>query len=91
MQSKSKYKISIHDDVNQMETIPALLAIYAGNSPATGELPAQRPVTLSFGAFFDLHLNRRLSEHWWDWWFETSSRPLWRHCNLHNTFQVIVC
>ena len=28
-----------------METFSALLAICAGNSPVTGEFPAQRPVT----------------------------------------------
>ena len=31
-----------------MKTFPALLAICAGNSPVTGEFPAQRPVTRSF-------------------------------------------
>ena len=31
---------------HQMETFSALLAIYAGNSPVTGEFSAQRPVTL---------------------------------------------
>ena len=40
-----------------METFSALLAIRAGNSQVTGEFPAQRPVTRSFDAFFDLHLN----------------------------------
>ena len=64
-----------------METFSALLAICAGNSPATGEFPAQRPVTRSFDVFFDLRLNKRLSKQWWGWWFETSSRSLWRHCN----------
>ena len=34
-----------------------LLAICAGNSSATDEFPSQRPVTRSFGVFFDLHLN----------------------------------
>ena len=24
----------------------------------------------------------RLSKQLWGWWFETPSRPLWRHCNL---------
>ena len=43
-----------------METFSALLAICAGNSPVTGEFPAQRPVTRSFDIFFDLHLNKRL-------------------------------
>ena len=37
-----------------METFSALLALCAGNSPVTGELPTQKPVTLSFDGFFDL-------------------------------------
>ena len=40
-----------------------------------------RPVTRSFGVFFDLHLNERLSKQSWGWWFETISRPLWHHSN----------
>ena len=47
----------------------------------TGEFPTQRPVTRSFDVFFDLRLNKRLSKQWWGWWFETLSRPLWRHRN----------
>ena len=39
---------------HQMKTFSALLAICAGNSPVAGEYPAQRPVTRSFGVFFDL-------------------------------------
>ena len=66
---------------HQMETFSALLAICAGNSPVTGEFPAQRPVTQSFDVFFDLRLNRRLSKQSWGWWFETPSCSLWRHCN----------
>ena len=46
-----------------------------------GEFPSQRPVTRSFDVFFDLRPNKRLSKHWWGWWFETPSSPLWRHCN----------
>ena len=66
---------------HQMETFSALLTICAGNSPVTGEFPAQRPVTRSFDVFFDLRLNKRLSKQSWGWWFETLSRPLWRHYN----------
>ena len=66
---------------HQMETFSALLAICAGNSPVPGEFPAQRPVTRSFAVFFDLRANKRLSKQWRGWWFETPSRPLWRHCN----------
>ena len=60
----------------------ALLAICAGNSPVTGEFPAQRSVTRSFDVFFDLRLNKRFSKQRRSWWFETPSRPLWRHCNV---------
>ena len=66
---------------HQMETYSALLAICAGNSPVTGEFPAQRPVTWSFDVFFDLHPNKPLSKQWWGWWFEMPWRPLWRHSN----------
>ena len=66
---------------HQMETVSALLALCAGNSPVTGEFPAQRPVTRIFDVFFDLCLNKRLSKQSWGWWFKTPPRPLWRHCN----------
>ena len=52
-----------------------------GNSPVTGEFPAQRPVTLTFDVFFDLRLNKRFYKQSWSWWFQTPSRSLWRHCN----------
>ena len=69
---------------HQMETFSVLLATCAGNSLATGEIPAQRPVTRGFDVFFNLRLTKRLSKHWWGWWFETPSCPLWRHCNGRN-------
>ena len=68
---------------HQMEIFSALLAICAGNSPVTGEFPAQRPVTRSFDVFFDPRQNKRLSKQWWGRWFETPSRPLLRHCYVH--------
>ena len=66
---------------HQMETFSALLAICTGNSPVSGEFPAQRPVTRSFDVFFDLRLNKRLSKQPRCWWFETLSWSLWRHRN----------
>ena len=66
---------------HQMETFSALLANCAGDSPVTGEFPAQRPVTRSFDIFFDLRPNKQLSKQYRGWWFETPSRPLWRPCN----------
>ena len=59
-----------------------------GTSPVTGELPAQRPVTRSFDVFFDLRLIKRLSKQSRGWWFETPSRPLWRHCNASKWLPV---
>ena len=70
---------------HQMEAFSALLALCVGNSPVSGEFPAQRPVTRSFDVFFDLRLNKRLGKQSWVWWFETPLRSLWRHCNVHWT------
>ena len=64
-----------------METLSALLALCAGNSPVTGEFPSQRPVTRSFDVFYDLHLNKCLSKQSKCRWFEMKSRSSWRHCN----------
>ena len=41
-------------------TFSALLALCAGNSLDIGGFPSQRPVTQSFGVFFDQRLNKRL-------------------------------
>ena len=70
---------------HQMEIFSALLAICAGNSPVTSEFSTQRPVPWSCDVFFDPRLNKRLIKQWWGWWFETLSRPLWRHCNYQYT------
>ena len=56
-----------------------------------GEVPSQRPVTRSFDVFFDLRLSKRLSKQSRRWWFETPSRPLWRHCNeTHGDLEKVV-
>ena len=58
-----------------METFSASLALCAANSPASdAEL------------WCFLRLNKRLSKHWWGWWFETPSGPLWRHCNENMSY-----
>ena len=60
----------------------ALLALCEGNSPITGEFPAQRPATRSFDVFSDLRLNKRLRKQSWCWRFGTPWCSLWRHCNI---------
>ena len=67
---------------HQMETISPLLAFCAGNSPVSGEFPAQRRLLRRFGVFFVLCLNKALSKQSWGWWFETPSCSLWRHRNI---------
>ena len=66
---------------HQMETLSAWLVLCEGNPPVTGGFPLQRPVTRSFGVFFDLRLNKRLSKQSRRLWFETPSRSLLHHCN----------
>ena len=75
---------------HQMETFSMLLAFCAGNSPVTGEFPAQRLVTRSLDICCDFRLNERLSKQWWGWWFETPSSPLWRHCNVNSMYKNIL-
>ena len=64
-------------NINMFRVIGHLCGEFTG--PA--EFPAQRPVKQSFDVFFDLRLNKGLSKQSWGWWFETLSRPLWRHRN----------
>ena len=51
-------------------------------APVTGEFPSQMPVTQSSHIFCDLCLNKRFSKQSIRGWYETPSRPLWRHCNV---------
>ena len=59
-----------HDDVIKWKHFPCYWPFVRGIH--------RSPV---FHVFFDLRLNKPLSKQSWGWWFETLSRPLWRHCN----------
>ena len=59
-----------HDDVIKWKHFPRYWPFVRGIH-RSGEFPAQRPVTRSFGVFFDLHLNKGLSKQSWGWWIET--------------------
>ena len=52
-----------------------------GESTSPCGFPSQRPVAWSLDVFFDLHLNKRLSNHSRCKWFEMPLHSLWRHCN----------
>ena len=71
---------------HQMKLFSALLALCAGISPVTGEFPSQGPVTRTFDAFCDLHLNKQLSKQSRRWWLDTPSCSLWRHRNGYPLF-----
>ena len=73
---------------HQMETRFLLLALCEGNPLVTGGFPSQRPVTWSFGVFFDLHMNKWLSKQSRHRWFETSLCSLWCHCNDYSGVSV---
>ena len=57
--SKKMILMTVHDMMMSSKgNISASLALWAGNSPVTGEFPSQRPVTRSFDVFLDLRLNK---------------------------------
>ena len=75
---------------HQMETLSALLATCAGNSPVPGEFPhkGQWRGALMFSLICAWI---KVSKQWRGWWFETLSRPLWRHRNdLYQSWRLVV-
>ena len=64
--------------------------IFHVTGPLCGEFIGHRWIPLTktsdagFDVFIDLHLINGLSKQSWGWWFETPSRPLWRHCNMND-------
>ena len=63
---------------HQMETFSALLALCAGNSPRS---PVNSPHKGQWRGALIFSLISALSKQSTDRWFETPSRPLWRHRN----------
>ena len=72
---------SIHLMTSSNGTIFRVTGSLCGEFAGPGEFPAQRPVAQSVDVFFDLRLDKRLSEQPRGWWFETPPWSLWRHCN----------
>ena len=46
-------------------------------------------MTQSFDVIFNLRQNKQLSKQSRTWWFETPSRPLWRHSNAGSEFRQV--
>ena len=74
--------VAIHDDVIKWKPFPRYWPFVYGvhRWPVSSPHQGQWREALIF--FFDLRLYKRLSKQWRGWWFETPSRPLWRHCNM---------
>ena len=82
--------IQITKKIDSMDIITMMSSngnIFRFTGPLCGEftghrwISVTRPMTRSFDVFFDLRLNKSLSNQSWGWWFETPSRSLWRYCN----------
>ena len=65
--------------------------IFRVTGPLYGEftghqwIPLTKASDVELWCLFDRRLNNRLSKQSWGCWFETSSRPLWRHCKVNPT------
>ena len=73
-----------HDDVIKWKHFSRywpFLALFAGNSPVTGEFSSQRPVTRSFDVFLDLRVTIQSSKQSKRRIFKAPSHPLFRHHN----------
>ena len=70
--------------------------IFRVTGPLCGEFACHRwmPLTKASDAklwcFFHLRLNKRLSKQSWGWWFETSSRSLWRRDDITHTHMCMI-
>ena len=72
----------VHVDVIKGKHFPRYWPFVRGIHRWPVNSPHKGPVTRSFDVFFDMWLNKHLSKQSWGWWFETLSRPLWRHSNV---------
>ena len=78
-----------HDDVIKWKHFPRYWPFVRGMHRSPVNSPAQRPLTRIFDVFFDLRPNKRLSKQSWGWWFETTSRSLWQHCNVFSFLSTL--
>ena len=56
--------------------------------PLCGEFTGHRWIPLTKASDAGHWCNKQLSIQSWDWWFETPSRSLWRHCNVQSAFKL---
>ena len=69
-----------HDDVIKWKHFPRNWPFVRGIHRSRW-FPHTKASDADLWCFFDLRLNKRLNKQSWGWWFETLSRPFWRHRN----------
>ena len=57
--------------------------LLCGEFPGPRLIPRTKASDVELWCFLWSAPETRLSKQSWDWWFETPSRPLWRHCNAY--------
>ena len=67
-----------HDDLIEWKNFPRYWPFVWGIHRSL----VNSPTKASDAELFYLRLNEQLNEQSWDWWFETPSWSLWRHCNV---------
>ena len=74
-------QLIVHDDVIKWKHFPRYWPFVRGihRSPVNSPHKGQWRGALMFSL---ICVWIRLSKQSWGWWFETLSRPLWRHCNV---------
>ena len=76
------FQVRCSDDVIKWLTFRVAGPFSVVNSSVNGEFTSQKPVMRSFYVFFDLHLNKRLSEQSRRRQFNTPLCLSWCHCNV---------
>ena len=74
-EARLRHMSNTHDGIIKWKNFPRYKPFVRGIHRS------QRPGTRSFDVFFDLRLQKLLCKQSLGWWFETQSRPLWRHNN----------
>ena len=77
-------KSSKHDDVIKCKHCPRYWPFVWGIHRSLW-IPHTKASDAELWCFFYLRLNKRWGKQWWGWWFETLSRPLWRHRNEYQS------
>ena len=78
-----RYAIPHDDVINLITNLFRVTGPLWGESTGHRWIPFTKASDAELWCFFALYLDKRLSKPWGRRWFETSSRPLWRHCNEH--------